>query len=1051
MSKKQLLAHTQLLRDLAVARSQNSPHKQSSQLELVSKKAQELGLTPLSECLAIESKLYELSSHNKDEAFLSELDSAINKVSNTFKSCSVVCDYFHWCLKSYETNNNKSTTTTTTTTTTTASSSSSSSDSNTTIMDNILQSYNNNPDTIFNPSNIELLNNQLLSSSKDLHTQLPYLFIYFRCLSLKASLSDCNILLQQLSSLSNIYEQSVDSYHSYLIQYELYQSVLKLKKEMKIEECIELLLKILTSFKALLQPTIKVFILQLLGSTLFSSVSQEMYLKIFNESSAMWNTNNAVATNTTSKSLKKDTNTSQVKSIDSTEKVIEEALLVLLTCEHSLFYIMNLQCKPSSSALELSSLASSTNINSHPIIYTPLSANEEQMIKLSNIYDQLCLSLSTIYCTNYNIGFDILKQIMERGIGTFSENAHFWFQYAILLSNNKLYHRAFKIVESVCIPLEPRNVKYYLFACTTGLKFGKITKSISLAHKAMDMMDENEFPIIHASAHMGDHGNHVVVGASSSSSNHVVVGANSSTTKTLATNSSNSSKRSCLNHLFRSKLYHILGLLYYKQSKNVSTMTEKTKLLNLSIDALVNKVHDTYDSNDYKLCYHIALVYAEMRELKEAFNFVKKSIALNRMDDKQPWILLALLFSCDRHNHVQSFKTIKMILEQYPNDIQLKLLYARMEELLESSSSNINISSGVATTALHSANDHLTTPLPSNANIANHSTGVANISNNSNNPSGVGQQTNTIPNTTATNNTFGISSSSRSVRTYSKLSDELDKSLELYTTPTMNDVSRRGTSGSSSSGILGPSIISISEYRHKKIELIQQYIFISEALRRKKLLDDATFNMSKAKELIIQLVEEIEEIESSKVASLLPSNTTPISTSKKKSDNNNSQLNMEGVQKTSRDYMTIIDLLLNNGRLQKDESQQEFIVLLKQTNAWIHCAEGRIFEDSGKIKDAIIEYEAALVNDTDCEVASLRLGVIYYKHEKQYTMSRNYLQNAVRINPFNHLSWYHLGKVLSEHFGDEEEASDCFMNSLNYEKTCPIIDFGSSEFLSLLV
>ncbi|EFC40918.1 predicted protein [Naegleria gruberi] len=148
--------------------------------------------------------------------------------------------------------------------------------------------------------------------------------------------------------------------------------------------------------------------------------------------------------------------------------------------------------------------------------------------------------------------------------------------------------------------------------------------------------------------------------------------------------------------------------------------------------------------------------------------------------------------------------------------------------------------------------------------------------------------------------------------------------------------------------------------------------------------------------------------------------------------------------------MTIIDLLLNNGRIQKDEIQQELINLLKKTNALIHSCEGRIFEDSGKIKDAIIEYEAALINDPDCEIAYLRLGIIFYKHEKQTTLSRNYLQNAVRINPTNHLAWYHLGKVLSEHFNDDEEASDAFMTSLTFEKTCPIIDF-SSDFVTLLI
>jgi tetratricopeptide (TPR) repeat protein len=128
--------------------------------------------------------------------------------------------------------------------------------------------------------------------------------------------------------------------------------------------------------------------------------------------------------------------------------------------------------------------------------------------------------------------------------------------------------------------------------------------------------------------------------------------------------------------------HHLSGLAYGELSQRDTSIESKRKIQQIAIDHLLKANEKNKD--DAKVLLHIALQYAENREIKNAFKYVKLSLDLN--SNVESWILLTLLFSSMK-DYQKSITCVKTALSEYPSDLQLLLLNARLEEVINESRS----------------------------------------------------------------------------------------------------------------------------------------------------------------------------------------------------------------------------------------------------------------------------------------------------------------------------------------------------------------------------
>jgi len=129
-------------------------------------------------------------------------------------------------------------------------------------------------------------------------------------------------------------------------------------------------------------------------------------------------------------------------------------------------------------------------------------------------------------------------------------------------------------------------------------------------------------------------------------------------------------------------------------------------------------------------------------------------------------------------------------------------------------------------------------------------------------------------------------------------------------------------------------------------------------------------------------------------------------------------------------------------RMQRFEEASSYIRFANAINKGIettetYLAEGRIMEDKKKFDEAQELYQNSLIMDSNNASALHRLGVIAYQRQ-HYNKARIHLQNANRLDSENYECWYDLGMVLKK-MDCFQEASDCFLTSLQLYKSTPII------------
>lgn len=85
-------------------------------------------------------------------------------------------------------------------------------------------------------------------------------------------------------------------------------------------------------------------------------------------------------------------------------------------------------------------------------------------------------------------------------------------------------------------------------------------------------------------------------------------------------------------------------------------------------------------------------------------------------------------------------------------------------------------------------------------------------------------------------------------------------------------------------------------------------------------------------------------------------------------------------------------------------------------------------------------YEKALAIDSSHIQSLIQLAILYHKQGK-LMLAEKALHNVVRHDPTCHEAWYHLGRVL--HTKEQyEEASECFVTSIELEETAPLIPYS---------
>ncbi|KAL8539775.1 hypothetical protein ACS0TY_001398 [Phlomoides rotata] len=114
---------------------------------------------------------------------------------------------------------------------------------------------------------------------------------------------------------------------------------------------------------------------------------------------------------------------------------------------------------------------------------------------------------------------------------------------------------------------------------------------------------------------------------------------------------------------------------------------------------------------------------------------------------------------------------------------------------------------------------------------------------------------------------------------------------------------------------------------------------------------------------------------------------------------------------------------------------------LKEYSAETLHTEGVIHEKQGRIKEALASYTNALLLEPKYVPCKILIGSMLCKMgPKMLPVARTLISDALRIEPTNHLAWYHLGMVHKDD-GRIADAVDCFQAASVLEESEPIESF----------
>lgn len=116
---------------------------------------------------------------------------------------------------------------------------------------------------------------------------------------------------------------------------------------------------------------------------------------------------------------------------------------------------------------------------------------------------------------------------------------------------------------------------------------------------------------------------------------------------------------------------------------------------------------------------------------------------------------------------------------------------------------------------------------------------------------------------------------------------------------------------------------------------------------------------------------------------------------------------------------------------------------LKQSSAATFHIEGVMHEARGQTQKALAAYTSALSVDLDYVPCKISIGAMLRKMgPKSLPVARNFLSDALRLEPSNRLAWHYLGLVYKDD-GRMTDACDCFQAASMLEESDPIESFSS--------
>eukprot|EP01117_Protostelium_nocturnum_P010181 TRINITY_DN363_c1_g1_i1.p1 TRINITY_DN363_c1_g1~~TRINITY_DN363_c1_g1_i1.p1 ORF type:complete len:742 (-),score=142.77 TRINITY_DN363_c1_g1_i1:35-2260(-) len=124
------------------------------------------------------------------------------------------------------------------------------------------------------------------------------------------------------------------------------------------------------------------------------------------------------------------------------------------------------------------------------------------------------------------------------------------------------------------------------------------------------------------------------------------------------------------------RLHHALGLAYSKSALKALSNDSKAELQQKAIGAYQTAY--SLDQNDHLIVFHLALEYAETRQILKSMQLTRQSLLLNHSDAKS-WLLLCLLLT-SQNQYQDALQACDAGLEE-TYDVDLLILKSRLENL----------------------------------------------------------------------------------------------------------------------------------------------------------------------------------------------------------------------------------------------------------------------------------------------------------------------------------------------------------------------------------
>ncbi|GAM21994.1 hypothetical protein SAMD00019534_051690 [Acytostelium subglobosum LB1] len=235
------------------------------------------------------------------------------------------------------------------------------------------------------------------------------------------------------------------------------------------------------------------------------------------------------------------------------------------------------------------------------------------------IYDDLCQG----YCRKGQY-YQIVENY-ERSLSTKFGEVHRWSQLALSLYCAGKYKRSLFIIEE-CLALVPNKIELNLLGAKICInQLNQFSKGLSLAQQVTKMDMDSINPTQLATA------------------------------------------------------YLLIGVAYEKKALECKSSHEKQANQDLARENL-KRAHQL-DPSDYRISYHLALIYAYIREVKLGLKYIQESLSINP-DEPASWNLLALLLSSNKAYEL-AYRACKHALTLSPTNVELLLTKAKLEIALD--------------------------------------------------------------------------------------------------------------------------------------------------------------------------------------------------------------------------------------------------------------------------------------------------------------------------------------------------------------------------------